>query len=82
MTVMEAVMSLYAKEVATSDRVLAAVQRFSQTTPLPSMPVDHEQALLLWISKAMSALKERIAEESRSEVICYMYGWLLIYSDI
>lgn len=70
MSVMEAVMTLYAKEVATPDRVLAAVQRFthnsSNATELPE-PRDHEQALLLWINEAMAALKERIQQED-SEV--------------
>uniref|UniRef100_A0A1B6FVT7 Patronin n=1 Tax=Cuerna arida TaxID=1464854 RepID=A0A1B6FVT7_9HEMI len=64
--VMEALMALYAKEVATPDRVLAAVQRFSQSHQRP-LPADHEQALLLWVNEANLALRERIQQEAKSQ---------------
>ncbi|RZF34990.1 hypothetical protein LSTR_LSTR000563 [Laodelphax striatellus] len=71
LSVMEAVMTLYAKEVATPDRVLAAVQRFSLSSapppPANTAPADHEQALLLWVRNAVAALRERILEETGSE---------------
>uniref|UniRef100_A0A1B6CT79 CKK domain-containing protein n=1 Tax=Clastoptera arizonana TaxID=38151 RepID=A0A1B6CT79_9HEMI len=69
MSVMEAVMTLYAKEVATPDRVCAAVQRFRTNSQYSTqnnlMPTDHEQALLLWINEAVSALKERTQQEGK-----------------
>ncbi|KAG8291324.1 hypothetical protein J6590_063361 [Homalodisca vitripennis] len=65
-SVMEALMALYAKEVATPDRVLAAVQRFSQSHQRP-LPADHEQALLLWVNEANLALRERIQQEAKSQ---------------
>ncbi|XP_069685522.1 patronin isoform X3 [Periplaneta americana] len=65
MAVIEAIMVLYAKEVVTPDRVLAAIQRFSHSrtaSPEP-LPADHEEGLLLWVNKACSALKQRIEQE-------------------
>lgn len=64
-------MTLYAKEVATPDRVVAAVQRFSQNSPSPPsipLPSDHEQALLLWVNEAVAALRERIRQEIHNQV--------------
>lgn len=61
---MEALMSLYAKEVATPDRVVAAVHRFSPSKESVSLPADHEAALVLWINEAVTALNMRISQES------------------
>ncbi|XP_021925923.1 patronin isoform X2 [Zootermopsis nevadensis] len=65
MAVIEAIMVLYAKEVVTPDRVVAAIQRFSfsrAASPDP-LPADHEGGLVLWVNKACSALKQRIEQE-------------------
>lgn len=65
MAVIEAIMVLYAKEVVTPDRVIAAIQRFSHSrsaSPDP-LPADHEEGLVLWVNKACSALKQRIEQE-------------------
>lgn len=65
MSMMEAMMILYAKEVATSDRVQAAIQRFShhaRASP-DSAPVEPEQALLSWIREAVAALRQKIKQE-------------------
>lgn len=63
MTVMESVMKLYAKEVATPNRVMAAIQRLNnvphKTTIL--MPEDYEKAILLWINRTVEALKHRLS---------------------
>ncbi|XP_066144047.1 patronin-like isoform X5 [Euwallacea fornicatus] len=65
MAVIEAIMLLYAREVITGDRVLAAVNRFSHgRAPPPQPPSGHEQGALLWIQHACDALKERIQQES------------------
>lgn len=63
MAVIESIMLLYSREVITSDRVVAAVQRFghSRATQIPS---THEQGALLWIQHACDALKGRIEQES------------------
>lgn len=62
MAVIEMIMVLYAKEVVTPDRVMAAVQRF-QHGPFPPVPQDCEEGLLLWISSACSSLKKRVEQE-------------------
>lgn len=62
MAVIEMIMVLYAKEVVTPDRVMAAVQRF-QHGPFPPAPQDCEEGLLLWISSACSSLKKRVEQE-------------------
>lgn len=59
MAVIEAMMALYAKEVVTGDRVIAAVQRFNPELK-EQMPHDHEQGLLLWVQYACTALKKRV----------------------
>ena len=62
--VMQAVMTVYAKEVATPELVAAAVRRFLPSeVPHPETPADHEQALLLWINQAVVALKLRADQE-------------------
>lgn len=80
MAVIEAIMVLYAKEVVTPDRVIAAIQRFSHSraaSPNP-LPADHEEGLVLWVNKACSALKQRIEQELEQgdgrgrEVTCQM----------
>ncbi|XP_049822135.1 patronin isoform X4 [Aethina tumida] len=64
MTVIEMIMQLYAKEVITPDRVVAAVQRFSHgRQPPPVVPENQEQGLLVWVSHALDALKKRIEQE-------------------
>ncbi|KAG5885276.1 hypothetical protein JTB14_005815 [Gonioctena quinquepunctata] len=65
MAVIEMIMQLYTKEVVTTDRILAAVQRFSHgRTPAPHVPENHEHGLLLWVSHACDALKKRIEQET------------------
>lgn len=67
-TVMQAVMTLYAKEVATPEFVYAAVKRFMPSCAAdeePS-PTDYEHALLFWINHATSALRLRVEQEERT----------------
>ncbi|XP_068904602.1 patronin isoform X7 [Tenebrio molitor] len=69
MAVIESIMVLYAREVVSPDRVVAAVQRFnqgSQTTP--SLPENPEQGLFVWMSHACDALRKRIEQETDSGV--------------
>lgn len=64
MAVIESIMVLYAREVVSSDRVLAAVQRFHHgKQPAPPLPENHEQGLFLWMSHAGEALRKRIEQE-------------------
>ncbi|XP_014275240.1 patronin isoform X3 [Halyomorpha halys] len=65
-TVMQGVMALYAREVATPELVSSAVKRFSPTVPPPA-PNDHESALLYWVSQAVSSLCQRLAQENKQE---------------
>lgn len=69
MAVIESIMTLYAKEVVTPDRVLAAIQRFSHDkSSAPSIPESHEQGLLMWISHTCEALQKKIEQELESGV--------------
>lgn len=62
MTVIEAMMVLYAKEVASSGRISSALERISgRSTSQPAQ--HHEAALLGWVSHVCSALKRRIDYE-------------------
>ncbi|XP_063226734.1 patronin isoform X2 [Bacillus rossius redtenbacheri] len=67
MAVIDAMMVLYAKEVVTPDRVVAAIQRFNSGVPVPDrLPADHEDALLLWLNSACAALW-RSVEQSEGD---------------
>nr|XP_008193061.1 PREDICTED: patronin isoform X11 [Tribolium castaneum] len=65
MAVIESIMVLYAREVITSDRVFAAVQRFNDGRQL-QVPENHEQAVFVWMSHACDALRKRIEQETES----------------
>lgn len=62
MSVIEALMILYAKEVASGDRVSASLARISGGS-LPANSQNYEAALLCWISHVCAALKKRINQE-------------------
>ncbi|XP_023310472.1 patronin isoform X3 [Anoplophora glabripennis] len=65
MAVIEMIMQLYAREVVTADRALAAVQRFSHgRSPSPPTPEGPEQGVLLWVSHACDALRKKIEQET------------------
>ncbi|XP_034230679.1 patronin isoform X3 [Thrips palmi] len=68
-SMMEAMMILYAKEVATSDRVQAAIQRFSHHARVSpdSAPAEPEYALLSWVREAVAALRQKIKQESEQQ---------------
>jgi len=55
-------MTLYAREVTTPDRVIAAIQRLNHVphTSAIVMPEDNEKAILLWVNRTVEALKHRI----------------------
>lgn len=64
MSVIEALMVLYAKEIATRDRISGVVGRISGTGGgLPDSVQGYENALLYWVSHAGAALKRRIDYE-------------------
>ena len=58
MAVIEALMTLYAKEITSGDRIHAAISRLTSGTPPPGL--SSEQLLLLWVSHVMAALKHRL----------------------
>ncbi|CAG9134719.1 unnamed protein product [Plutella xylostella] len=59
MTVIESLMSLYAREVVTLDRVAAAAQRFgAYQPPAPGSGVPHEDGLVCWVNAAAGKLNE------------------------
>lgn len=62
MSVIEALMILYAKEVASGDRVSASLARISGGS-LPANAQNYEAALLCWISHVCASLKKRINQE-------------------
>ncbi|XP_076270911.1 calmodulin-regulated spectrin-associated protein patronin isoform X4 [Rhynchophorus ferrugineus] len=70
MAVVESIMLLYAKEVLTNDRILAAVQRFSHGRNVSSAtPSSHEQGVLLWVQHACNALTDRVERNCEEPVI-------------
>lgn len=72
-------MILYAKEIATPERIYAAIRKFStpqqrfhndfnSNSVIQQWSVsDYDQLLLLWVSEAVSALNKRV-KQSQSEV--------------
>ncbi|XP_055310725.1 patronin isoform X7 [Sitodiplosis mosellana] len=62
MSVIEALMILYAKEVASCERISAAINRITGGS-LPKEGQNHETALLCWLSHVCAALKRRIDKE-------------------
>lgn len=74
MVIMEAVMILYAKEVVTPNRVMAAIQRLNhvphRTTII--MPEDNEKAILLWVNRTVEALKHRILSSNTVGFFLYL----------
>ncbi|XP_017078328.1 patronin isoform X14 [Drosophila eugracilis] len=63
MSVIESLMVLYAKEISSGDRVMAAIRRISGNNYQAPNGQSYEQALLGWISHACAALKKRIIKE-------------------
>ncbi|XP_043645107.1 patronin isoform X21 [Drosophila teissieri] len=63
MSVIESLMVLYAKEISSGDRVMAAIRRISGNNYQAPTGQSYEQALLGWISHACAALKKRIIKE-------------------
>ncbi|XP_050744118.1 patronin isoform X33 [Drosophila biarmipes] len=63
MSVIESLMVLYAKEISSGDRVMAAIRRISGNNYQAPPGQSYEQALLGWISHACAALKKRIIKE-------------------
>ncbi|XP_023172501.2 patronin isoform X18 [Drosophila hydei] len=68
MSVIESLMVLYAKEISSGDRVMAAIRRISGTNYQAPQGQSYEQGLLAWISHACAALKKRIVKELESSV--------------
>ncbi|KAH8372727.1 hypothetical protein KR009_004053, partial [Drosophila setifemur] len=63
MSVIESLMVLYAKEISSGDRIMAAIRRISGSNYQAPSGQTYEQALLAWISHACAALKKRIIKE-------------------
>lgn len=61
MSVIEALMVLYAKEIASGDRVAAAISRITGGQLADAK--NYEQAFLHWVSHVCAALKKRIDQE-------------------
>lgn len=59
MLVIDALMILYAREVATCDRIAATIGRLSGGS-IQRDKYNYETGLLCWISHACAALKRRI----------------------
>ncbi|KAK9510534.1 hypothetical protein O3M35_005291 [Rhynocoris fuscipes] len=83
-SVMQAVMTLYAKEVATPEFVYAAVKRFlpSDMSEKHTTPTDYENALLFWINHATSALRRRIEQEEQTSVKCPEFPNVVSLQDL
>jgi len=72
MAIMESIMTLYAREVTTPDRVMAAIQRLNHVPHRTAIvtPEDNEKAILLWVNRAVEALKHRILN---SQTVSYLF---------
>ncbi|XP_064543345.1 patronin isoform X43 [Drosophila montana] len=68
MSVIESMMVLYAKEISSGDRVMAAIRRISGSNYQAPSSQSYEQGLLAWISHACAALKKRIVKELETSV--------------
>lgn len=87
MAVIEALMSLFIKELVTADRVVSTIKRFeslksnSDSTKdidndIPK-PSDQGEALLLWVTRSGDVLKQRIINElGDSGEIAQVSTWL------
>ena len=73
MAVIEALMTLFIKELVTADRVVTTIKRFENlksasdstkdiNNDIPK-PSDQGEALLFWVTRSGDLLKERIIEE-------------------
>ena len=73
MAVIEALMSLFIKELVTADRVVSTIKRFENLKSLSDStkdidndipkPSDQGEALLLWVTRSGDVLKQRIISE-------------------
>lgn len=64
MSVIEAIMDLYIKEVLIPLKVFEVVRRFSDVQYPDEVPVNAEEAALLWINASAVALRDRIQQET------------------
>ena len=88
MAVIEALMSLFIKELVTADRVVSTIKRFesmksasdsTKDNDIPK-PSDQSEALLFWVTRSGDLLKERIIEElgDSGEVAQVMFLTILL----
>ncbi|XP_022651538.1 patronin-like isoform X3 [Varroa destructor] len=68
MSVIEAIMDLYIKEVLIPLKVFEVVRRYSEVQYPDEVPVTSEEAALLWINAATVALRERVQLEAGQPV--------------
>ncbi|RWS09114.1 Short spindle protein 4-like protein [Dinothrombium tinctorium] len=66
MTIIEAIMALFVKEVLIPVKVIEVVDRFSPLTSFDKLPMDAEEAALFWIQKCCVKMKHKIEDESRN----------------
>ncbi|KAG5673265.1 hypothetical protein PVAND_003327 [Polypedilum vanderplanki] len=70
MSVIEALMILYAKEVTSGDRIHTAIAKLTSGSVPSGIINNSEQLLLLWISHVMASLKRRIDHDlSMNELV-------------
>jgi hypothetical protein len=88
MAVIEALMTLFIKELVTADRVVTTIKRFENLKSDSTKDIDNDipkpsdqgEALLFWITRSGDLLKERIIEElgESGEVAQVMYLTIFI----
>lgn len=70
MVILEAIMSLYIKEVLIPAKVVEVVNRFLPVDPeMEDLPEEPEDAAIFWINKSCQKFKERIEEELESTTV-------------
>ncbi|KAI1286387.1 Patronin [Halotydeus destructor] len=63
MVIVEALMSLYIKEVLIPEKVVEVVNRFYPLDPDDEVPDEPEDAAVFWINKCCAKFKEKLNEE-------------------
>lgn len=63
MVIIEAIMSLFIKEVLIPEKLIEVVTRYIDVDLLDDFPQDCEDAALFWLNKSTEKLKQQIVEE-------------------
>ncbi|GFY42701.1 hypothetical protein TNIN_143631 [Trichonephila inaurata madagascariensis] len=69
MAVIDGIMSLYIKEVLIPEKIVEVVKKFSYVDINSEMPLNAEEAAVLWINKCCKALEQEIRTDCSAEEV-------------